>query len=116
MQTGSIRVSPELKHLLDQTAAYRRRSISFILRATAIGIRRKRPVIPTAVPEMYYSSGPVIIPFRDLNIPVSHKNFRKHLYLRCTEELRKPPEKPFPSSSAVPGVDYIIAPSDAPEQ
>lgn len=115
MKTGSIRVSPELKLLLDQTAAYRQRSISFILRATAIGICRKRPVIPTAIPETYYSSGPVIIPFRDLRIPVSPENFRKHLYLRCKEELRKPPEKPLPSSSAVPGVDYILAPSDAPE-
>lgn len=116
MKTGSIRVSPELKRLLDQTAAYRQRSISFILRATAIGICRKRPVIPTAIPETYYNSGPVIIPFRDLSIPVSPENFRKHLYLRCTEELRKPPENPLPSSPAIPGVDYILATSDAPEQ
>lgn len=108
----SIRVTPEMKSLLDEVARYRNRSVSFILRAVARGIVRRRTVSPIEVPEPYYKSGEVIVPCKELTVSVPMEEFRRVLYIRCREELMKPPEKPVPAFSAVAGRDYIIGPVD----
>ena len=105
----TLRVTPELREVVDKCAAHTGLTVSEICRAVACGIRRGRLVKQIQIEECYTNSGTEIIGVRGgVEIPdmCTEKRFRKVLYIRCMEELAKPPKAPL-RVVAVLGVDYI---------
>ncbi|WP_176013631.1 hypothetical protein [Victivallis sp. Marseille-Q1083] len=112
MKTTSLRTTSVLKMLLERTAAHTGSSVSAVIKAATRGIVRGRTVIPRKITKEYYTSGPEIIPVKNLRIPaIPPEDYRKQLALRCLEELDKPsPELPvFPQRE---GIDYVVKESD----
>lgn len=106
----TIRVTPELREVVDKCAAHTGREISEICRAVACGIRRGRFVKQVEIENCYTNSGTEIIGVRGgMEIPdmCTERRFRKVLYLRCMEELAKPAHI-APKVEAVAGVDYTV--------
>ena len=104
----SLRVSPELKALLEQTARHLGIDISEVVRACTIGIANGRPVIPRDLQEMYYKNPSEVMTFRNLRATsLAPEEFRRLLALRCLEELSRP-TKPHPVPALVEGVDYVM--------
>ena len=106
----TLRVTPELRAVVDRCAAHTGLTVSEICRAVACGIRRGRVVKQIRVEECYTNSGSSIIGVRGgVELPdlCTEKRFREVLYLRCMEELAKPAHV-APKVEAVAGVDYMV--------
>ena len=106
----TIRVTPELREVVDKCAKHTGWKVSELCRAVACGIRRGRAVKQIHVDECYTKSGSSIIGVRGgMTLPdmCTERRFRKVLYIRCMEELAKPAHF-APKVEAVAGVDYMV--------
>lgn len=104
----SIRVSPELKALLEQTARHLGIDVSDVVRAFTIGVANGRPVIQRKLQDVYYKNPCIVMPFRNLRqTNLTPEEFRRQLALRCMEELSRP-AKPQPAPRLIEGIDYVM--------
>ena len=106
---GSLRVTPELHQLLRDTAQHVGLDVSDVIRRTARGISKARPVVRFDVAKAYYEKPAEVIRVRDFTTPagIDPAEFRILLACRCFEELRKPMVEP-PTFPEREGVDYIL--------
>ncbi len=106
---STFRVTEELHNLITRTALHVGLDASTVIRKTARGIRRGRPVVLFHVSEMYYKNPGKVIRVRDFSMPpgIDPEQFRKLLAMRCMEELQKT-KMHRPQFREVEGVDYII--------
>lgn len=106
-----LRMTEALRDLITKTAAHVNMTPSDVIRATCVGIRHGRSVIPREIAAEYYESGDQIMTFKGLDFPEIERNeFRRAIALRCFEALDKPAARKYtPPAGMVQGVDYIIA-------
>lgn len=115
MQTiTTIRMTPELKGIIDATAAKCHLTIAEVLRAVALGIRTGRPLSVVGFQDCKSTtaSGSEVVRIEGgILIPEEMRGdlLRRAIYARCMEELSRPDRarrKPVPD--AVEGVDYNV--------
>jgi hypothetical protein len=106
---STFRVTEELHHLITRTALHVGLDASTVIRKTARGIRRGRPVVHFHCAESYYKNPVKVIRVRDFTMPpgIEPEQFRKLLAMRCMEELQKQ-KITLPTFREVEGVDYIV--------
>jgi len=105
----TIRMTSELRELLERTAAHIDCDLSYIARATCRWLAR-HGVIQMEKEECITSgSGNTYLCIRGVELPdgVSVQQFREALYVRCSEALAKPGVKKF-EPAAVAGRDYVV--------
>lgn len=107
----TIRVSGELKRIVEDTAKHTGLSVSDIFHAVRNGIRRKRKVTPRKIAKGVTDAGEYFIHVKNCALDgiATQKKFRRTLYLRCMEELAKPPANPPPVFAEVEGRDYNVS-------
>lgn len=108
-----LRMTEALRDLITKTAAHVGLKPSEVIRATCVGIRRGRHVIPREISPEYYTSGNQIMTFKGITFPdIDRDELRRTIALRCFEELEKPAAQkyipPKEVAAMVPGRDYII--------
>lgn len=111
----TIRMTAELKAIIDATAAKCNLTVAEVLRAVAHGIRNNRPVNSVVDNEKLKSttkSGAVVVRVEGgITIPdmMSGYALRRAIFLRCTEELGKPEKRQRRAiQQGVEGVDYNV--------
>ena len=106
---ATIRVTEALHQLIKRTARHVGLVDSVVIRKTARGITRGRPVVHFDVSEMYYQNPEKVIRVRDFTMPpgITPEEFRKLLAMRCMEELAKKP-MPRPDYPGPKEGGYII--------
>ena len=106
---GSLRVTDDLHQLLRDTAQHVGLDVSDVIRRSARGIMRGRPVVHFNIKETYYKRPGQVIRVRGFTMPpgIEPEDFRRRLAMRCMEELQKQ-KFTRPTFKEVEGVDYII--------
>lgn len=110
-----IRMTQELKDMLDATAAKCDLTVADVLRAVSVGIRQGRPHKVVAESEKLKSatkSGSVVVNIESgMIVPdmFSAYAIRRAIFLRCAEELARPERRGKGKiPAAVEGVDYNV--------
>lgn len=105
-EAATLRISRELDELLKRTAKHANCPETTVIRRTAIGIDRGRPVVEREIENVLYKTGPVVKQF-NFALPVEAGEFRRLLALRCLEELDHKPRirRSFAEEA---GIDYIV--------
>lgn len=109
-----IRMTDELKGMLDATAAKCNLTVAEVLRVIAVGIRNGRPAPAVAETENFKSAtaaGSVVVNIESgITIPDMYNAYalRRAIYLRCAEELARPERRKSAPPEAVEGVDYNV--------
>ncbi len=107
----TLRVTPELKEIVERTAARCNLPAAEVCRRVARGIRNGRRIVTLReIPHGVTSAGEAMLRFKPgVEIPdmCPLGRFRDTLYLRCMEELAKPAAPKF-TPPATEGVDYIV--------
>ena len=109
----TIRISCELKRIVEDTAKHTGLSVSDIFHAVRNGIRRKRKVTRCKITKGVTDAGKCFIHVKNCALDgiATQKKFREVLYLRCMEELKKPSANPPPVFAEVEGRDYNVSDS-----
>ena len=101
METQHIRMTPELKSILDRAAEKCGLDSAEVIRRTARMLKRiPDSVVRLRVQEMRYKdSGPVVVTVRNCPEIINSDRFRLLLYYRCRMELERdvPPMPDFSS-------------------
>ena len=109
-----LRVTPELKGILDAAAARFGIPICEVLRRVAAGIRSGRPCRYVADDEKMKSatkSGEIVVNIESgIAVPdmCNGYNLRRAIYLRVMEELARPERPRSNVPDAVEGIDYNV--------
>ena len=109
-----IRMTPELKAIIDATAQRSGLTVCDVLRCVATGIRSGRPCCFVADAEKLKSatkSGAVVVNIEaGVTVPdmLSAYALRRAIYLRCMEELARPDKPRRRAPVAIEGVDYNV--------
>ena len=107
----TLRVTPELKEIVERTAARCNLPAAEVCRRVARGIRNGRKIVTLReIPHGVTSAGEAMLRFKPgVEIPdmCPLERFRDTLYLRCMEELAKP-EKPKFTPPCAEGMDYLV--------
>lgn len=105
-----LKMTKELKTLVESAAAHCGLSVSEIFRAVRRGIgRRGLPVIQSVANDCMANAGNTAIPVRGFALPdnVSPRQFRIALAARCREALRSRPVQSY-QTDLREGIDYTI--------
>lgn len=108
-EVNILRVTAELRQLVQDCATHCGVAVSDVLRCSAAGIRSGRPVIQKEFADCMTNAGSFRLPVRGMMLPDGYSlaEFRRVLALRCMEELAKP-KRSVPVSPLREGVDYIL--------
>ena len=116
----TIRMTQDLKDMIDATAAKCGITLAEVLRAVAHGMRTGRPVnagvVNTEKMKVTTKPGDVIVGgFGGIFVPdmTTSATLRKQIYLRCAEELNREPRQGAkrPAPEGIEGVDYNVPPA-----
>jgi hypothetical protein len=108
-EVNILRVTAELRQLVQDCATHCGVAVSDVLRCSAAGIRSGRLVTQKEIADCMTNAGNFRLPVRGMMLPEGYPlaEFRRVLALRCMEELAKP-KKAQPVFQLREGVDYIL--------